>query len=56
MSSPDLSTFNRIAIQFGYRAENNRFVFGLSNAARARQLLGLEEESTWTHNQAMERD
>ena len=30
---------NGIKINFGYPAENNRFVFGVSNIARARELL-----------------
>jgi hypothetical protein len=29
-----------IKINFGYPAENNRFVFGVDNVAKARELLG----------------
>jgi hypothetical protein len=31
---------NGIRINFGYPAENNRFVFGVSNIGKARELLG----------------
>ena len=31
---------NGIRINFGYPAENNRFVFGVDNIAKARELLG----------------
>jgi hypothetical protein len=31
---------NGIKISFGYPAENNRFVFGIDNIAKARELLG----------------
>ena len=31
---------NGVKITFGYPAENNRFIFGVDNIARARELLG----------------
>jgi hypothetical protein len=31
---------NGIKLKFGYPAENNRFVFGVNDVARARELLG----------------
>jgi len=31
---------NEIRIEFGYPAENNRFVFGVDNVKRAQELLG----------------